>query len=112
MPHFKRILAYLSLLPVSFIGFAIVWALLAPTCLYYCWDDAPPFSISWYPPFIHPWGDSVDGKLHDFYHVPEWLVYAVWLLFIAAMLITPAVIVRKVTARGLLSFGQSDSIDR
>jgi hypothetical protein len=26
--------------------------------LYDCWDDAPPFAISWTPPFIHPWANS------------------------------------------------------
>ena len=58
----KRILVYLALLPFSFLLFALGWMFVAPSCLYHCWDDAPPFVISWYPPFIHPWADSTDGK--------------------------------------------------
>jgi hypothetical protein len=99
MSYPKRILVYLALLPVSFIGFAVAWALLAPSCLYYCWDDAPPFLISWCPPFIHPWADSLDGKLHDFYRVPESLVYSVWLLFIAGVLFVPAFIIWRSVMR-------------
>lgn len=100
MPQFKLILIYLALLPGSFIGFATAWALLAPSFLYYCWDDAPPFLIAWYPPFIHPWVDSLDGKLHDFYRVPEGLVYTVWLTFVAGVLTVPAVVVWRFVSRG------------
>ena len=99
MTFLKRMLIYLALLPVSCVGFAVAWALLAPSCLYYCWDDAPPFAGSWYPPFIHLWADSLDGKLHDFYRVPEWLVYSVWLLFIAGVLLVPAFVIWRFVMR-------------
>ena len=99
MMFLKRILIYLGLLPVSFVAFAVAWALLAPSCLYHCWDDAPPFLVSWCPPFIHPWADSLDGKLHNFYHVPEWLVYSVWLLFIAGVFLVPAFVVWRFVMR-------------
>jgi hypothetical protein len=62
MQYSKRILIYLALLPVSFLGFAVIWAVFAPLFLYHCWDDAPPFAVSWNPPFIHPWADSLDGR--------------------------------------------------
>jgi hypothetical protein len=112
MRFFKRILIYLALLPVSLVGFAVAWALIAPSCLYYCWDDAPPFAVSWYPPFIHPWADSLDGKLHDFYRVPEWLVYAVWFLFIAGMFVIPAIVVWRFVRRGKSSPNQSAAANR
>lgn len=99
MTFLKRILVYLALLSVSFVGFAVAWALLAPSCLYYCWDDAPPFAVSWYPPFIHPWADSVDGALRDFYRVPEWLVYTVWLAFIAGVFLVPAFVIWRFVMR-------------
>jgi hypothetical protein len=93
MTFLKRIPIYLALLPVSFLFFAVTWALLAPICLYHCWDDAPPFAVSWYPPFIHPWADSLDGKLRDYFIAPNWLIYSVWLLFIAGVLLVPAIVV-------------------
>src|SRR5271157_1376352 len=46
----KRILAFFALLPFSFLFFALAWLLIAPEHLYHCWDDAPPFLISWFPP--------------------------------------------------------------
>ncbi len=87
----KPILRYLALLPLSFVGFAVLWAIVAPTCLYHCWDDG----LAWWPPFIHPWGDSLDGKLRDYYIVPGWLVHGIWLLFIAGALIVPAFLARR-----------------
>ena len=89
----KRILTYLGLLPFSFLVFALGWLFVGPRCLYHCWDDAPPFVISWWPPFIHQWANSTDGKLRDYYLVPEWLVYLVWLLFIAGIFLLPALFV-------------------
>lgn len=82
---------YLVALPFSFALFAATWALVAPGHLYYCWDDAPPFMVSWYPPFIHPWANSTDGKLTDYYVVPGWVVYLVWFAFIANMFLLPAI---------------------
>jgi len=107
MTSLKRILVYLALLPVSFVGFAVAWALLAPSCLYHCWDDAPPFAVSWYPPFIHPWADSVDGVLHDFYRIPEWIVYTVWALFLVGIFTVPAVIVWRFVSGGKSSPNKS-----
>ena len=83
----------MALLPVSFLCFAVVWALVAPLCLYHCWDDAPPFAISWHPPFIHPWANSADGKLADYFISPEWVVYTVWVLFVVGIFILPALAV-------------------
>jgi hypothetical protein len=82
---------YLFALPFSFGLFAIAWALLAPGHLYYCWDDAAPFLVSWYPPFIHPWANSTDGNLVDRYIAPVWVVYVVWLSFVAGAFVLPAV---------------------
>jgi hypothetical protein len=95
----KRILIYLGLLPFSFLFFALGWLFIAPSSLYHCWDDAPPFVISWYPPFIHPWADSTDGKLRDYYLVPEWVVYLVWLSFIAGVFLLPALVVWRAMRR-------------
>jgi hypothetical protein len=89
----KRILIYLALLPFSFLLFALGWLFIGPSCLYHCWDDAPPFVISWCPPFIHPWANSADGKLRDYYLAPEWFVYLVWFLFIAGIFLLPALLV-------------------
>src|SRR5882762_7891018 len=100
MPYSKRIQIYLALLPVSFLVFAVAWALIAPVGLYHCWDDAPPFAISWCPPFIHPWADSLDGKLRDYFIAPGWLVYSVWLLFIAGVFVVPAFGVWRFMKRG------------
>ena len=82
---------YLFALPFSFGLFAIAWALLAPGRLYYCWDDAPPFLVSWYPPFIHLWANSTDGKLIDKYLVPGFVVYLVWFSFLAGAFLLPAI---------------------
>ena len=82
---------YLFALLFSFPLFAITWALVAPGHLYYCWDDAPPFLISWYPPFIHTWANSTDGKLIDKYLVPGWVVYLVWFSFLACAFLLPAI---------------------
>ena len=43
----RRILVFLGLLPFSFLIFAVAWLFLAPERLYHCWDDAPPFLISY-----------------------------------------------------------------
>jgi len=96
----KRIQIYLAMLPFSFLLFALGWLLVAPSHLYHCWDDAPPFVISWYPPFIHAWADSADGKLRDYYLVPEWVVYLVWLLFIAGIVVVPALVVWRLARNG------------
>ena len=82
---------YLFALLFLFPLFAITWALVAPGHLYYCWDDAPPFLVSWYPPFIHPWANSTDGKLVDYYIAPGWVVYLVWFSFVAGVFLLPAV---------------------
>ena len=97
----KRVVLYLAALPGSFLFFAIAWMLIAPTALYYCWDDARPFGISWVPPFIHPWGGSLDGKLRDYYRAPEWVVYAVWFAFVAAVFVLPALLVSRRSGRGV-----------
>src|SRR5262249_32443011 len=69
----------------------------APRALYYCWDDAPPFLISWAPPFIHP--ESFDGILRDYYRAPEWVVYTLWLAFISGVVVLPALFVWRVSRR-------------
>ncbi len=101
----KGILIYLVLLPFSSALFAVAWAVIAPWKLYHCWDDAAPFLISWSPPFIHPWADSTDGVLRDYYLVPEWMVYGTWYGFIAGALLLPTIPVslRIVTCRWLRS---------
>jgi hypothetical protein len=96
----KRILVYLAILPFSFLLFALGWFFIAPSCLYHCWDDAPPFVISWYPPFIHPSAASTDGKPRDYYLAPEWLVYLVWVLFIVGVFVAPALVVWRVARKG------------
>jgi hypothetical protein len=96
----KRISYYLALLPFSFLLFALGWLLIAPTHLYHCWDDCPPFAISWCPPFIHPWANSTDGNLRDYYLAPEWLVYSVWLSCIAGIFLLPALVVWLLTRKG------------
>ncbi|HEV2207362.1 MAG TPA: hypothetical protein VG167_01200 [Verrucomicrobiae bacterium] len=88
----RCILLYLALCPFSFLLFAIAWLVVAPNYLYHCWDDAPPFVISWFPPFIHPWANSADGNLRDYYLAPEWVVYLVWLTFIAGIFVLPALV--------------------
>jgi hypothetical protein len=82
---------YLFALLLSFPLFAVTWAFAAPGHLYYCWDDAPPFMVSWYPPFIHPWANSSDGNLVDMYLVPGWLVYLAWFFFVAGAFLLPAI---------------------
>ena len=96
----KRILSYLALLPFSFFLFALGWLVIAPTHLYHCWDDCPPFVISWCPPFIHPWANSMDGNLRDYYLAPEWLVYLVWLSFIAGIFLLPAFVAWRLGRKG------------
>jgi len=94
---------YLFWLPFSFAFFAVDWAFIAPGHLYYCWDDGPPFMVSWYPPFIHPWANSADGTLIDRYLVPGWLVYLVWLSFVAGAFLLPAILAwRRGSRRGAL----------
>ena len=97
----KRILVYVAGLPVSFLLFATAWLFIAPTMLYHCWDDAPPFAISWSPPFIHPWADSLDGRLRDYYRAPEWVVYSVWFTFIGGVFVLPALLVSRRSPRGV-----------
>ena len=93
METLKRILVYLAMLPFSFLFFAFAWLFIAPTCLYYCWDDAARFVISWHPQFIHQWANSADGKLRDYYLSPEWVVYSVWIIFIAGTFLLPTLFV-------------------
>ncbi len=95
-----KILAYLALCPFSFLLFAVVWLIVGPTLLYHCWDDAWPFVISWVPPFIHPWANSADGNLRDYYFVARWLVYLVWCSLIVGVLLLPALIVWRVARKG------------
>jgi len=98
----KRILHYVAVLPVSFLVFATAWLFIAPTTLYHCWDEAPPFLISWTPPFIHPESNSLDGTLRDYYRAPEWIVYLVWFTFIAGVFVLPALLVwRRRSRRGV-----------
>lgn len=85
----KRTLLYLAVTPFSLLGFAVIWACIAPVYLYHCYDDFWPFVISWYPPFIHPWANTPDGNLRDYYLVPGWVVYLAWLGCIAGALLTP-----------------------
>jgi hypothetical protein len=92
----KRILTFFAVLPFSFLLFAVAWALIAPEHLYHCWDDAPPFLISWCPPFIHPWANSTDGNLRDYFIWPGWAVYALWLAFLAAIFLIPAFVAWRV----------------
>jgi hypothetical protein len=99
--HFeRRALVFMALLPFSFVFFAIAWLIIAPGHLYYCWDDAPPFVISWCPPFIHPWADSADGKLRDYFIWPAWSVYLVWISFLAGVFLVPALGAWKFVKRG------------
>ena len=89
----KRIYLYGALLPCSALLFALAWIFIAPGHLYYCWDDAPPFVISWFPPFNHPWANSLDGRLRDYYIWPEWTVYTVWILLAVGIFLLPAILV-------------------
>ena len=90
----KRILFYFGMLPLFLVPFAFAWLLIAPNYLYHCWDDAPPILISWRPPFIHPRANTADGKLQDYYLAPAWIVYGVWFAFVAATLLSPAMLAR------------------
>jgi hypothetical protein len=95
----NRILIFLALLPISFLLFAGAWLCIAPTYLYHCWDDFPPFAMSWYPPFIHPWADSADGKLRDYFLASPWLVYTVWITFVVGIPLLPALFVWRAVGR-------------
>ena len=86
----KRIEAFFAVLPFSLLAFAVAWLCIAPDHLYHCWDDAPPFLISWCPPFIHPWANSVEGNLRDYFIWPWWSVYLIWFLFVGAVFLIPA----------------------
>ena len=90
MAFLKRILVYVVTLPFSILLVAVAWLFLAPERLYHCWDDAPPFLISWYPPFIHPESNSLDGNLRDYYLWPEWTVYCIWFSFVGLAFLLPA----------------------
>ena len=96
----KRILTFLAVLPFSFLFFVVAWAFIAPGHLYYCWDDFWPFLISWHPPFIHPWANSADGQLRDYYIWPGWAVYAVWYAFIAGIFLIPAFVAWRAVRKG------------
>jgi len=95
----NRILVYVAGLPISFLLFATAWLFIAPNMLYHCWDDAPPFLISWMPPFIHPESNSLDGALRDYYRAPEWVVYIVWFAFVAGVFVLPALLVLRRSQR-------------
>ncbi len=82
---------YLGFLVPSLFVSALIWLFVAPDRLYHCWDDAPPFIISWFPPFIHPWANT--GNLTDYFIWPWWAVYLVWFLLVAAALSVPAFVV-------------------
>ena len=105
MAILKRITTYLALLPFTFVLFAAAWLIIGPTALYYCWDEAWPFAIQWHPPFIHPWGDSLDGKLRDYYRAPEWIVYTVWFGFVAGVFVIPAILAWRRSPRGVTNVG-------
>ncbi len=96
----KRIYLFAALLPVSFLLFAMAWLIIAPEHLYHCWDDAPPFLISWAPPFIHPWANSINGNLSDYFIAPEWAVYLVWSAFVAGTFFVPALFVWRIVRNG------------
>ena len=96
----KRLSFYLALLPFSFLFFTVAWMFIAPEHLYYCWDDVPPFLISWCPPFIHPWANSLDGNLRDYYIWPEWAVYAAWYGFLTGIFLFPALLTWLFVRRG------------
>jgi hypothetical protein len=85
----RRILTFFASLPFSFLFFSLAWLFIAPAHLYHCWDDAPPFLISWHPPFIHPWANSMDGNLRDYFIWPEWSVYLVWFSFVVGVFLFP-----------------------
>ena len=78
---------YLLLLLPSWFLFTLAWSFLAPDRLYHCYD-APPFEISCFPPFIHPWSNS--ENLRDYFIWPSWAVYFIWLLFVAGAFSLPA----------------------
>src|SRR5438045_4361548 len=100
----KRVLVFLALLPFSFLLFAGTWLFFAPEHLYHCWDEAWPFLISWHPPFIHPWANSADGNLRDYFIWPEWSVHLVWFSFAIGIFVLPACV-----SWGLVGRGRSDA---
>jgi len=99
MLTFRRILFYVAALPFTLLVFGGAWALIAPEHLYHCWDDAPPFMVSWYPPFIHPWANSVEGNLRDYFVWPAWSVYLIWSVFAAGTFLVPAFAARTFVTR-------------
>lgn len=99
MLTYRRILFFVGALPFSILLFGVAWTFIAPEHLYHCWDDAPPFMVSWLPPFIHSWANSTDGKLSDFFIWPAWSVYLVWIGFVAGTLLIPAYAARVFVKR-------------
>ncbi len=73
--------AYLALLLPSFVSTALAWHWLVEDVLYHCADTAP--IADFFPPFVH----AASG---DYYIAPAGLVYLAWWLFLAAVLLLPA----------------------
>jgi hypothetical protein len=99
MLTYRRILSYVAVLPFTLVIFGSAWALIAPERLYHCWDDFPPFLVSWHPPFIHPWANSADGNLRDGFIWPAWSVYLVWTVLAAGVFLIPAFAARTFVRR-------------
>ncbi|MEO5803806.1 MAG: hypothetical protein ABIR24_09765 [Verrucomicrobiota bacterium] len=93
----KRLLAYTVFLLPSLFLMGIIWALVAPEHLYHCWDDAPPFMVSWFPPFIHRQANSVDGILLDYYIWPKYAVYSIWFLFVVTGFLLPVLSIIRIS---------------
>lgn len=58
------------------LGAAVVWSVAVSGTLYYCSDDVD--LVSFLPPFVHAGTD-------DYYTASASTVYALWLLFLAAV---------------------------
>ncbi len=86
----RWLLEYLTLLLVTVPVGMFIWIKAAPGRMYYCWDEVPPIVISWFPPFIHPEANSLDGALVDHYIWPGWAVHLCWGGLAVIMLLLPA----------------------
>jgi hypothetical protein len=84
-------LVYIGLLLPSCVVFVTVWQWCVVDVLFHCWDSVP--ILDFLPPFAHP-NALLDGKQVDFYYVPEFLVYLLWIVFLAGILFLPALVIR------------------
>src|SRR5438876_4756200 len=89
--NFRRKGIYLILLVPSLFAASVVWILCIAGALYHCWDDVP--ILTFIPPFVHDAVILNTGE-HDYYIVPAWLVYALWIGFMVAALGLPLIIIR------------------